>query len=307
MVGKLGAVVEGKSLEPGEGPVEEGLDDGLGYFGRFLGLRLEGVQQTGRALDQRDNEPIVVLSDKGVALPVPGGVARIGLWGTLGNAYPVGNGRASAGLALTPFSAFGPALGQAGNQKAQAILGVNGLVDGLVAHAHARVAGPIEGTVRLTATTGWEITPEQFSYYVRPGESTTREVVVLGNLETGGSGGVVAETLYSGRTYRDVLELRPRDLELAIVQDEGEVAITARNPNSVAAVGYAELIVPPQYWSELPGARAGSVTPRSAALRIAPLEEQRVLFRYTGDRPPWMVVKVAANGRVLYRNVPNPI
>ncbi len=161
----------------------------------------------------------------------------------------------------------------------------------------------IDGSVSLSASTGWTISPELFSYHLEPGGVTTQKLVVLRSTgEDTQSGGIIAETSYAGRTYRDVLELNPRECILFAALEGDTVNATVSNPGVLPAEGSIELIVPPEWWPELSG--KGPSEPVQTRVKVAPQGTQSIPFSLPpGDAPPWIIVKLAANGHVAYTKV----
>lgn len=160
----------------------------------------------------------------------------------------------------------------------------------------------IEAPVVLSASAGWRLTPEQFSYYLRPGESETREVVVL-TAGTEDSGGVAARTEYGGRIYRDVLERNPRPITVDAQLERGNIAVVVRNGSLLHAEGRIDLIVPPKHWAEDAAVSGNGVAPSYVSVSVPPLSEERHVFLLKGERPAWAVVRLAANGHVRYLQV----
>jgi hypothetical protein len=161
---------------------------------------------------------------------------------------------------------------------------------------------PVSAPVALTSTPTWRVTPEQFSVYLAPLEHVTREIAVLpGGDQAPGS--IAAEVTHDGVIYRDVLERNEPDVDVQARSDANEIVVTVRNDKTIRAHGYVELIVPPAWWPERPGAGSDAVRPYRQFFRLAPGDEERLVFFATGEEPPWVIVKTAANGGVQYRRL----
>ena len=161
----------------------------------------------------------------------------------------------------------------------------------------------IQGEVRLTASDGWNITPGHFEYDLGPGEFETRNIVVLRAGAASETGGLVAETFYGGRKYRDVLELNSPGLELGVERTGREVIAATVNRTAIAAEGYLEIIMVPEYWGELSASGDIGSGSNRVSVSIPAYGEQRHSFRVATELPSWAVVKLAANGHVAYRKV----
>ncbi|MCP4642111.1 MAG: hypothetical protein GY851_16830, partial [bacterium] len=159
------------------------------------------------------------------------------------------------------------------------------------------------GTVTLTGPQSWSIAPMQFDYALAPGERLERQVVVLSH---GGPGedGIVAQTRLGGRTYMDVLTQRVPAIGVTVERSGAEVVATVANKSSLPAAGWVDLIAPPIAWPNPSGGDPG-VRPHRQTVAVAAYDEQRLVFRVPTDpAPPWLTLKLAANGEVQYMPVP---
>jgi hypothetical protein len=161
---------------------------------------------------------------------------------------------------------------------------------------------PISAPVALTTTPTWSVTPEQFSVYLGPLEHTTRELAVQRGTESG-PGSLAVDVTYDGVVYRDVLERDEPAVAVDARTDETGIVVAVRNTKTVRAYGYVDIIVPPFWWAERPEAGSDAVRPHRQHFRLAPGGEERIVFFTTGEAPPWVIVKTAANGGVQYRRL----
>ncbi len=177
-----------------------------------------------------------------------------------------------------------------------------GAIDVVV--ANNRTDKRASGVVYLEGSAGWRLSPAQFEYDLAPREFLRRQAVVLYQQAGEAKGGVVARTDHDGRAYRDLITLDKSPLDLIALRDEDEIRVTVKNAGALPAEGQLELIVSPRYWGE-PGLGGETIiTPRAAALTVAPYNEQTLVFRSEGPpENPWIVAKLAANGLVEYRDV----
>jgi hypothetical protein len=157
------------------------------------------------------------------------------------------------------------------------------------------------GTVQLNVPEGWKVAPARFDYELAAGEFVQERVVVLRHTGTAPDGGVTAATEFEGRTFRDVLTHGVSALALDVKRMESGVRVLVKNNSPLHAEGHLDVVTPIAWWPELGPQGLGGVTPRRAAVSVPPFREQRVLFRVSGDlAPPWMVLKLAANGETVY-------
>lgn len=172
--------------------------------------------------------------------------------------------------------------------------------------ANNLVDEPIEGHILLSAPDGWNLAPNQIPYQLSPGQFARTEVLLLRNETAAPTGGIVARTRHAGRIYQDLLDLDEAPLELELLRRGDEIHVTVKNKGALPAEGFLDLVVPTAHWPEW-GAQASAITvyPRRAAVYVSPFQEQRLLFRSSGDLPTfWIIAKLAANGHLLYRKVP---
>ena len=163
-----------------------------------------------------------------------------------------------------------------------------------------------QGIVSLSAPQGWNLAPDQIHFNLRPGAYEERDVIVLRHDSQTEVGGIVARVQFEGRTYQDLLTFDRVPLEVETELVGREIRVTLRNRGGVPAEGFAEVLAPVEHWSEPGWWRPIVLTPRRQAVYTPAFQEQRLVFRWYGDRRPdfWMVVKVAANGHTVYQRVP---
>jgi len=163
----------------------------------------------------------------------------------------------------------------------------------------------IEGMVRLSASNGWGLGPNEFHYLLAPGEHISENIVVARPAETTPTGGIVATTTYGNQIYRATLDTMDNPLSLDITRNEAQIKIVIQNRSGIPAEGFLDLVVPPKYWPELGMNPPITVMPRRAAVYVPPFKTQTVLFRLSGPGAPLeAVAKLAANGHLLYGPVP---
>ena len=274
----------------------------------FLPLR-------GAAAADLFEEPGASLSPTGNELSLKTGPFRIAaLWILPTARFPHGEKRALA-PAASPYGPIHTRYWQHNPGAAPlAFQPIGVLLDGTFGEGDApvevtvvnnRVDTSVEGLVTVQAAEGWSFGPPRFYYALGPGEVMHQPISVV---RTGGdpaTAGMVASTPYAGQTYRDVIETAETPLSLSVTWTGAQVKVSVQNRSGIAAEGIADLIVPTGYWPELEGFPEVTVMPRRAAVSIPPYKSQDILFRFSDpDVRPWAVVKLAANGHVLYAPAP---
>ena len=92
---------------------------------------------------------------------------------------------------------------------------------------------------------------------------------------------------------------------MTIERTGAQVRVKAENASAVPALGYADLVTRPAFWPELGQDPPVTATPRRVAVSIPPFGVQNLLFSFSDpESTAWAVVKLAANGHLLYGQVP---
>ncbi len=174
--------------------------------------------------------------------------------------------------------------------------------------ANNQTQGVVTGIVHITATDGWSVGPAQFAFDAAPGgydEQVIRAVRTLTASAALEAAGVVAETTYEGQRYRDVLLAGENTLRMTVTRNAAQIRVHVENRAAVPAEGYLDIITASRFWPELGQRLEATQMPRRAAISIAPFATQDVLFRFSDPgAATWAVAKLAANGELLYRPVP---
>ena len=169
----------------------------------------------------------------------------------------------------------------------------------------------INGTVRLSGSTGLSIGPEEIPYYLAPGEVATHKVTVLPATNNTRTAGIVATTMLEDREYRDVYEVNRTPLSIETSRSFAQIKVSISNTSGVPAEGFLDIITPTQFWPEIPFAstptstNVTTVSPRRATVYVPAFRTQDILFSISDpDAPITAVAKLAANGHVLYKEFP---
>jgi alpha-mannosidase len=168
--------------------------------------------------------------------------------------------------------------------------------------------GAIEGVADITAAEGWSAGPARFYYRLQPGQVHAEAITVLRTAtdsRSGETGGMAVSTEQFGQTFRDVVSLMEDPLTLVVKRNEAQLNITVRNSSGIPAEGFVDVITPAEFWPELGESPESTLLPRRAAVSVPPYGLQNILFRFSSpDARPWTVVKLAANGHLVYKKIP---
>jgi len=166
-------------------------------------------------------------------------------------------------------------------------------------------AAEAEGVVRISAAPGWTVTPSEFYYHADMGEAHSQELTVLSAGAPSGPGGIVAETVYQDRRYRDVLMEKATPLEIEVSRTGGQVKVKAGNRTGIPWEGRVSLAAPTAFWPELSPDAPHSISPGSAPLSLPAYGDGELLFQFStpDSRTPLRVV-VAGNGQINFFEAP---
>jgi alpha-mannosidase len=168
----------------------------------------------------------------------------------------------------------------------------------------------VTGKVQLLAPDGWSLGPDNFEVSLDPGEFEEKTISILRTRQAiagPGSGGLVATATIGGKVYRDTLEENPAPLEMDVKRVGGQVQVQVRNASGIPAKGTAELVTLPHLWPELGRRPVVTAMPLRNWVSVPAFGKQNLLFQFSDPEiDAWAVVKVAANGHVLYTPVPAP-
>lgn len=163
----------------------------------------------------------------------------------------------------------------------------------------------IAGTVEISASDEWSVSPARFDYALEPGEYHLEKIAVLRSAGRATSGGIAARAVYANQTYLDVLDIDTTPLSLTATRSGREIRIEVTNRSALAAEGYLEVVGPPAYWTECAPVQFPTLASPRVAVNVPPFRDQETLFLLSSaeaDGP--FTAKLAANGHVVYADVP---
>ncbi|MBI5092889.1 MAG: hypothetical protein HZB26_10660 [Candidatus Hydrogenedentes bacterium] len=163
---------------------------------------------------------------------------------------------------------------------------------------------PVRGTVALTASEGWSLAPAQVDYDLKPGASVSRQIVMLHDGAGTSPAGLIARTEYDGRSYWDILEQGGEAPALEVTRSGNEARAVIKNSGTLPLIGYVDAITPEELGRRPGAVLSTTVTPRRTPVSVAPFGEQKLVFQIASPGvPDWIVLRLAANGRVVYSPV----
>ena len=160
---------------------------------------------------------------------------------------------------------------------------------------------PIEGTARLSASSGISFGPQEFTFSLPPGRQHVEPIQLAYTPGTGPDRGIAVEVIYERQTYRDVIGTNEAPFALELSRNGAQLRVEVRNNSSMRGEGYLDIIAAPQFWTERADFPDTTILPRRAAISVPAYKAQTVIFTVSdATSNPEVAVKLAANGAVQY-------
>lgn len=165
----------------------------------------------------------------------------------------------------------------------------------------------VQGVVLFTASDGLSLSPSQVYVNLEPGKSVERDIALLWSGPAQPGSGVAAELRLDGQVYRDVLTHQAAPLKVETSRAAGKIVVKLTNPNALAAEGFVDCVVSPEFWEELATGEETRLAPRRQMISIPAYQTAETTFAISpADAAPRLRVKAAANGQVSYADVDAP-
>lgn len=157
-----------------------------------------------------------------------------------------------------------------------------------------------EGVVRLLPAEGWTVSPDRVPFTLAADEWREVELVTLPAAASAGAFALYAVAGEEGRETMAILASATPQLDVSVAARGPEVHVFIENRSPLAAIGVAELILPPAYWNGWIPPPVVHAPAHEAPVRVAPFNNQRLVFRVEGGNVPrGGVIHLAAAGQTI--------